>query len=334
MPEDRLLHCIQQKGQIVELELKQGPVFNQSEPAEVLDFLRTRRRETFAVSPESLRIAVAGKEMTLQMTGGNSGEFPLRRSFFLKLLKWYSFPASAAARLNGETVASVMNDFLLAIKGETVNVTIEDGEALTITSSRYSELSDLTVIQASHRLGIKTISRDDFVTRIYSADRAKKEPVKGDVCGIGFNVFNSETGFSPLSMTHFILRYICSNGAVVSMGSVRKGARIHYRIPPADLEKFLKERIDHADRTREKFIGSLQRFTEMKAQRKLRPVFDALRPIIGKPAADRLRELVSEETTMYDLFNLITDHAKNLDPLRRIRLETFAGSLLLARRTN
>jgi len=54
--------------------------------------------------------------MTLQMTSGKVGEYPLRQSFLLKLLKWYSFPASAVVRLSGETVAAVMNDFYLTIR--------------------------------------------------------------------------------------------------------------------------------------------------------------------------------------------------------------------------
>jgi len=315
------------KRTIVELKLRQGPVFNQSKPTEVLEFLRTRNRETFSVSPESLRIAVAGKEMTLQMTSGNVGEYPLRQSFFLKLLKWYSFPASAVMRLNGETVAAIMNDFLLAIKGETVNVIIEDKEALTITSDRYVDLSDLTIIKYCERLGIDAISRDDFVTRLYLKEKANTQPVPKDICGFGYNVFNSETGFRKVSVMHYILRYTCSNGAIVHIDEEAQD-RVHYGIPPAQLEAFLKERIDHAEVSRKQVMQALAQLPKSKGNKIFESMKKSLAFIVGRPQLKDLQDQVSENSTAYDVFNLLTDYAKSLDVERRIRLEALAGNML------
>jgi hypothetical protein len=311
----------------MELKLKQGPVFNQVEPAQVLDFLRTRRRETFSVSPESLRIAVAGKEMTLQMTGGKSGEYPLRHSFMLKLLKWYSFPASAVVRLSGETVAAVMNDFLLAIKGETVNITIEDKEALTITSNRYADLSDLTIIKCCGRLGIDSISRDDFVTRLYLKEKTNTQPIPNDICGFAYNVFNSETGFRKVSVMHYILRYTCSNGAVVKIDEEEQD-RVHYGIPPAQLETFLMERIDRAAGSRDQVMKALAHLTKGNGAQRFELMKKPLVPIVGRSQLKELQDQVSEFSSAYDVFNLLTHHAKSLDVEKRIRLEALAGNML------
>jgi len=49
---------------------------------------------------------------------------------------------------------------------------------------------------------------------------------QGDVCGFGYNVVNSETGFRALAISHYILRYVCSNGAVVPVRGMKK--RNHY----------------------------------------------------------------------------------------------------------
>lgn len=308
---------------------RDGKTFNQSAPGEVIDFLKTRDRKRFALAPEQLRVAVAGKEMTLQMAGGITREYPLRNSFLHKLLKWYSFPVSAVSRLNGETVASILNDHLLAIKGEKVIVTIEDGEALTITSERYTELSDLRVIEYCQSLGIEAISRDDFVTRIYSVEKTKLEPIVGDPCGFGYNVFNSETGFSPVSVSHYLLRYICSNGAVARLGDPRKEERIHYRISPSDLELFLKQRVDHAEKSRDELVRSLKKLPFIRAREKYKLIKGSVRRIAGKEIAAEIGKHIGEETTMYDLFNLMTDHAKVLSISRRLQLESLAGGFLV-----
>jgi len=308
---------------------RDGKTFDQSDPDEVIDFLKTRDRKQFTLEPERLRIAVTGKELTLQISGGITREYPLRSSFFHKLLKWYSFPVSAVSRLNGETVASILNDHLLAIKGKNVIVTVEDGDALTITSERYTELSDLTVIEYCHKLGIESISRDDFVTRIYSVEKARLEPIVGDPCGFGYNVFNSETGFSPVSVSHYVLRYVCSNGAVARLGDPRKEERIHYRISPSDLELFLKQRVNHAEKSRDKLVRSLKKLPLIRARKKYKLIKGHVRRIAGKEIAAEIGEQIGEETTMYDLFNLMTDHAKVLSISRKLQLESLAGEFLV-----
>ena len=106
-----------------------------------------------------------------------------------------------------------------------MTVTVEDGEALSLTSMRYNELSDAEVLDRAERIGVASVSRNDYFMRVYSNTEYEVEPVPGDVCGLGYNVFNSETGFRSLSVRLFIRRYVCSNGAVVAATS--GGERVH-----------------------------------------------------------------------------------------------------------
>ena len=50
--------------------------------------------------------------------------------------------------------------------------------------------------------------------------------------------------------------------------------------------------------------------------------------IVGRPQLKDLQDQVSENSSAYDVFNLLTDYAKSLDVERRIRLEALAGSML------
>ena len=128
------------------------------------------------------------------------------------------------------------------INREFVNVTLEKGEALTITSPDYNEITDLEVIQKCTDLGVRTVSRNDFMMRITTEEKFKFEAVKGDNCGIGLNVINSETGFRTLSIAHFVMRYVCSNGAIVR---IRKDEndRVHYGYKENELQEFLDEQV-------------------------------------------------------------------------------------------
>jgi hypothetical protein len=93
------------------------------------------------------------------------------------------------------------------IRSGDVAVTTENGEAISILSGRYSPLSDLEVIERCSDIGIAEVSRDDFQLRLYSQILVKTQPVPGDECGLGFNIFNSETGFRALSVSNYVLRF-------------------------------------------------------------------------------------------------------------------------------
>jgi hypothetical protein len=308
------------------MEYRTGPEFSQADICEVRDFLGGRRLKKYVISPEQLHVVNDGREHFLRISNGKTGEYPVRGSFLFKLLKWYGFPSRQIDRLSIDTVTSVLNDYLLAIPGGDVNVMVEDGEALSLTSRRYNELSDTEVLDCAERVGVACVSRNDYFMRVYSNTEYEVEPVPGDVCGLGYNVFNSETGFRSLSVRLFIRRYVCSNGAVVGMTS--GGERVHYGHPDMELRRFLEEQM----RVGEEAMGDVGRLLAESAHRSsgpmLEPVSARLRLIIGKKRTEGLLEELGEGATAYDFANSITSLAQGLDLRRRLQAEAIGGELL------
>jgi hypothetical protein len=310
------------------MEYRTGPEFSQADAEEVRDFLQARRLKKFSLPPEQLHVVNDGREHFLRISDGKTGEYPIRGSFFFKLLKWYGFPSRQVDRLSIDTVSSVLNDYLLAIPGGDVNVTLEDGEAVSLTSNRYNELSDAEVLDCASRVGVACVSRNDYFMRVYSDAEYEVEPVPGDVCGIGYNVFNSETGFRALSVRIFVRRYVCSNGAVLGRTEA-EGGRVHYGHPDMELRRFLQDQMSTGERVKGEVERLLARSTRLPAGSATRKVADRLRALIGKKRTEELIDSLGEDATTYDLANLITSMAQSLDLRRRLQAETLGGELLV-----
>lgn len=310
------------------MEYRSGPEFSQADMCEVREFLKGRRLKKYILPPERLHVVNDGREHYLRISIGKTGEYPVRGSFFFKLLKWYGFPSRQIGRLSIDTVTSVLNDYLLAIPGGDVNVTLEDGEAVSLTSTRYNELTDLEVLECAERVGVACVSRNDYFMRVYSHTGYEVEPVPGDVCGIGYNLFNSETGFRALSVRLFVRRYVCSNGAVLGRTD-EEGERVQYGHPDMELRRFLEEQM----RTGEKVRAGVGRLLERSAHIPSGPVIGRvsgqLRPVIGKRKSEDLIANLGEGATVYDLANSITSMAQTLDLRRRLLAESIAGEMLV-----
>ena len=301
-----------------------------ADPREVREFLRSRRIQKHVISPECLHIVNDGTEHFLRISNEKTGEYPVRGSFLFKLLKWYRFPARQVDLLTIDTVSSVLNDYLLAIPGGEVNVTLEDGEAVSITSSRYNELSDLEVLDCAEKVGVACVSRNDYFMRVYSETKYEVEPVPGDLCGIGSNVLNSETGFRALSVYMYIRRYVCSNGAVVRLTAADE-RRVHYGHPDMELKSFLESQIRAGELIREEAGKCIEKSTRIPVQTVINGVLDQLRPLIGRRKSDEIVESLREDATVYDLANSITSLAQTLDLKRRLQAESIGGELLVPR---
>lgn len=307
--------------------LLEGPEFINADPKIVAQHLNTTLRENVNLNPANMKMNTDGKFLILQVLNGKVKEYPVRKSFLYKLLNWYSFPISQLHRMSIETVASLCNDYLLSIKSDCVNLKTENGEALTLTSPRYSEISDLEVIDMCVALGISGISRYDFFMRIYTTEKFKTEPIPGDMCGFSFNVFNSETGFKALSISHYILRYVCSNGAVAQFDKT-DDRRYHFGHQKGDLQKFLNEQILKGLESRLKLIKNIKESTNVKASDYTTLISAKIDRLLGRNASQRFLEELKEDSTQYDLFNMITSKAKDYDISKRLYLERIAGDLI------
>ncbi len=157
--------------------------------------------------------------------------------------------------------------------------------------------------------------------RITTEEKLKFQPVPGDECGLGMCVINSETGFHALKVQHYILRYICTNGAMVSVDK-KNESRKHYGIKKDELNDFLKEQAKELNDKRNEFLERFRSLAETKASED----DDIIRMVIK--LLGKKEVVITEETTLYDLFNLITAKAKDFDLSKRIYLEKAAGEMI------
>jgi len=310
----------------MELLQDEGREFVTSEPEEVMDFLRSRSIRKLRVPPEDLHIVNDGKQFFLHCSFGLLEEFPVRKAFIRKMFRWFSVHPRLLARLDIDTATMVLNDLLLNITSGDVTVTIENGEALTVTSARYSEIADLEVVERCRALGIDRISRNDYFMRLYSSIRGETEPEPGDICSFSYNVVNSETGFRALSISHYILRYICSNGAVVPIKGMKK--KIHYGQPQGELFSLLDRYLTAGEAVRMKVIEALAASVSSRLNGEREGVVRALDAVLGRGTGRSLLRQLGSDATRYALFNGITDMAKGYPIGIRLQLEMIAGGLL------
>jgi len=304
----------------------EGIEFIDAKPETVIDYLKSRVTEKIEVNPANLKIVNGGRFLVLQVMNGKIREYPIRRTFLYKLLRWYGFPLGQLSKLSTESVTSICNDYLMNIKRGKVIVKTEKDEALSILSPDYNEITDLEIISEVTALGVRNISRNDFLMSIATEEKLKTEPVPGDECGIGLNIVNSETGFRALTVSHYILRYVCSNGAYTRISDGDDNLRYHYG--NEDLKMFLTEKVEKAEADRALMISKLTKLNENKVTKSKEHYIKKIETVLGKKEATIFLDDFTNELTQYELFNLITSNAKRYDLSKRYFLESVAGEII------
>jgi len=143
---------------------------------------------------------------------GRNKEYPVRRTFL------YNFWTGIGSLLADKqiitwTIASVCKRLSNEYKKRICHFKVWERRSTDTFKLRLQWDFWSRVLRACADLGIRAVSRNDSLKHHHWRQN-KDEPVKGDICGIGLNITNSETGFRALKISHFILRYVCSNGAV------------------------------------------------------------------------------------------------------------------------
>lgn len=307
----------------------EGIEFIDAKPDVVIDYLKSRETNKIEVNPANLKVVNGGRILVLQVMNGKIREYPVRRTFLYKLLRWYGFPISQLMKLSTETITSICNDYLMNIKREKVIVKTEKEEALSILSPDYNEITDLDIISKVAALGVRNISRNDFFMSVATEEKIRTQPAKGDECGIGLNIVNSETGFRALTVSHYILRYTCSNGAVARISEDDDDKKYHYG--NEDLNLFLNEKVKRATVERKILIDKLLRLNDKKVGNSKEYYIKKIEPVLGKKEAAIFFNDFSSELTQYELFNFITSNAKRYELSKRYFLESFAGEIIFSK---
>jgi hypothetical protein len=291
-----------------------------------LDYIRSAERENIKINPDQLHINNDGKRLYLEVFNGKVRQFPMRESFMLKLLKWFSFPSHQLKILDIDTITSVMNDYLLAIKRLYINVKIEYGEALTITSDKYCEIEDSQIIKRLDPKTVDMIYLTDFESYFRTKTKLKIVPFPDDIFGVGINIVNSETGFKAFQINNFLLRYTCSNGAYV------KDYEDDIKYYHYDLfAPSVYDMIEYKVQTIQERVEMLKiQLIGMETDLKRDEVQKLNQFLFHRTGVKLLVDILENDRmpTKYELFNIITHRAKDFALSKRILIEEVAGGMV------
>jgi len=305
-----------------------GKIFEIKPAEEVIDFFKSRDRRKIEVSPKKIELVNNDDQLFVRVLTDRKEEYPIRTSFLKKLLKWNSLPADFEDKLNDELFVAVLNETLQNFKSWYVDIHIENNEAKTITSKLYSEVSNIEIYDVLKDIEISKISHNDFMTRFYTQKKFEAAPMVNDTCGFGFNIINSETGFAALAFDHFILRYICTNGATAPV-NMYQWRQEHYKKDKGYLIGYIKNQVERADTSRNKLINRLKRSSNEKAITLKNQIISRVNFILDRNDRAGFFNDFKWKESKYDLFNHITDKAKSFDINKRYQLERLAGEIIL-----
>lgn len=291
-----------------------------------LEYISGLNRKNIQISPERLHVVNDGKVLYLEIFDDKIKQAQIRQSFLLKLLKWFSFPTNQLKILDIDTVTSLLNDYLLAIKRINVNVKLEYDEALTITSDKYCEIEDSEIIKRLDDDIIDMIYFTDLSTHFRTKTKFDIKPFPNDKFGVGMNIVNSETGFKAFQINNYLFRYICSNGSYVK-DYVDDIKYYHYNLFAPDVYDIINSKVKSLKDRASELELQIKNLDETISRNAVQKVNQNIYHQVGV----RLLSDILEDDRMpskYELFNLITDRAKDYALSKRILLEEIAGKLL------
>lgn len=310
------------------MNFSEGKEFNQVSPEIMIDYLKNLKRLTHTVIPGDISLFVKEENIFLQVRNSVNEEYPVRKSFINKLLNWYHMPKELIPKLSVNSIVSVGNDFIGNIKSEKINVKVENGEATTITSSNYTDLTDLDVINICKNFEIDKISRNDYFLRIYTKIKHIFTPFEDEKLGIGYNIFNSETGFRALSIYPYLYRFESDSTGVVEPKNYSQKQIFHFGVKIAQMKKYIGNKMAVNGKNFKKIEGSVVKLDSRIPKEFSRKLIPSLDRMMFRTERETLFRKLSENSTAYDLYNTITSYAKKFDIGKQLYLEQIAGRML------
>ena len=315
--------------------LERGRSFQNASPDEVIDFIKGRKINYHFVAPKKLSIIQFKKKLFLEIHTREVLRYPIRKSFFEKLLMWYKISTVFAYKAETDIIVSMLNNVFKLIKRNYVRVVIENGEALTITSPDYTDIKDTDIIGNLSKDKIVKITRTDMFTKIDTNEIRAINPLPNDTCGMGLSVFNSETGFHKFGVNMYLLRYICNNGATINMDILNTSIP-HYKqvFDNGNIKSTIVKTLNNFYTKYGEIQRKFEKATDLKlATSKMKEVNKQIDFVLGYKKSNYFfkdfRNESQSNSTIFDIFNFITDKAKIYEPNTRLRLEKLAGDIIL-----
>lgn len=312
--------------------LTRGKTFTNVSHKTVIDYLEHLDTDLINLNAGSLQIVSDSNNDLLLKNGAQT--FKIRESFLKKLLKWKKIPYSIVDFMDDATILNICNDILISIGRSPypINLKLEEGDAASIFSNNYTLISDLEILKFCEKfIEIDEINRNDYVMVAKTRIQTQATPIPGDNYGFGFALINSETGFGYLNFELYALRYICTNGAYVRSNFDFKHP--HYNIEKKTiLEDFQNILINAKQAKSNKFLENLVLSQKIMAAKHLNSAKQQIEYIVGQKKSfyffSSFYKKNGIEQNLYDLFNYITDQAKQYEIHERYFLEQYAGSLI------
>jgi hypothetical protein len=318
-------------------KVSKGIEFKNEKTELVLDYLKSRKRNEIISPAYKFSVVEENDHLFLEYSNGHINRFPIREAFIIKLVNWYQIPLRIINLYELDTVLQLLNNTLRLIKGE-VSVVIENGEALTIISDSYTYIEDIKLIDRCKEIGIQSITRNDFFTRFYLEQKAEHqiELKKDDVVGFGYNVMNSETGLHSFQVFAYLLRMVCSNGAIMPTDYLGKKF-YHYNKNPQEAYNLIAKLPEHLSlysiELNKQFIRAQKEQFDIDKYKDI----SRLNSILGFPEykkfLDDYASKVNGSSTIFSFYDYLTEKANLYDEVTRLELQKLAGRLLIQKQS-
>jgi len=262
---------------------------------------------------------------------GSGDERPITKSAYVQLLHFVSLNWEDVQQGDLPDVMSQVQTRLQDRPGQLLLRT-KSRTVQAILSPTYTPVTNLDILQAAKEslaMSKATVTVFRGYLRLTGVtDRVTFQPAVGDILSGGWEITNNEFGKGVLSMNQFLLRLVCTNGAVVHDGEAehryvhrgwqREGLVQHLStIGEATISRMggMDERLRRMTETR---LGTHRHVDLGRASARA----------LGKAGVETFNETLTPDSSVYDAYNHLTfvSQKKKLGPRRE--LEIIAGGLL------
>lgn len=208
-----------------------------------------------------------------------------------------------------------------------------------VVSDRYSPLDNAVLweqlrglVPHGYRVDWFGLSDESLHLRLVDLERCR-EVLPGDDLSIGIHIANSEVGGRALSVEALVYRLVCKNGLIRRMGGKSLLRQRHIHISTLRLEAALAEATHRALEEAEGFLHLLKAATLTL----IPDVGGTIEQLGSRWALSQgtqeavkaalLREIPSQQETLYGVINAFTYTAQNMPDEARYDLEVLAGHL-------
>ena len=220
-----------------------------------------------------------------------------------------------------------------------------DGKVRGVLTSKYSVCDTPEIIDVVNDVvdvenyNIKGffLNEERFHLRLVSKEML---PISNEDLFSGITIDSSDVGRSPVVVTFFIYKQVCTNGLVVSKGNGTLFHQKHIGITAEEFKDDLYKSLEVVAEVEKSVMNSIEVTRNTGLYNDLRSPEDIQTLINGIKNTTKLSEEHSKkvidimqnsyETNRWGMINAITEVAQEFSFERRLELERIAGSLLIA----